>query len=42
MKLRSLRRLLVRKFRNKGVNMREAMQIIPRNYTPIPLKAKEL
>lgn len=41
-KLRSLRRLLVRKFRNKGVNMREAMQIIPRNYTPIPLKAKEL
>ena len=40
MRLRSLRRLLVRKFRKQGVTLAEAWQIVPTSYTPIPLDLK--
>ncbi len=40
MRLRSLRRLLVRKFRKQGVSMKEALQVVPKSYVPIPLNLK--
>ncbi len=41
MRLRSLRRILVRKFRKQGVTMDEAIQIVPTSYVPIPLNLKQ-